>query len=100
MAMLTLSKFSDNDKICLCLKGVQHPDDIFMPQSPQDLNLLPQRFDVFVRLTMFQNEFQSDNLSCILSSAFVDLHRCAEHEAKRLKLVAREQQEQENRSCS
>ena len=36
----------DDTEVRLGLKCVQHLDNVFMAQLPQDLNLLPQVFDV------------------------------------------------------
>lgn len=70
-----MCKLSDNTEVSLCLKSVQHQDDVLMPQISQDLNLLPQVSDILFTFAMFHNELHGSNLPSELSAPLVDLHR-------------------------
>ena len=69
-----MSKLCDHAKICLGLKGIQHLDDILMPQPAQDLDLLPQVPDVLLALPMLHDEFHGCDLACELPAPLVYLH--------------------------
>ncbi len=70
-----MRKLGDNTEVGLCLKSIQHQDDVLMPQIPQDFNLLPQVSDVLFAFAMFHNELHGSNLPSKLSAPLVDLHR-------------------------
>ena len=36
----TLGKLGDDTELLVCLKGVQHLNDVLVPEAPQYLNLL------------------------------------------------------------
>eukprot|EP00955_Chlamydomonas_euryale_P089077 364434-Chlamydomonas_euryale.AAC.7 len=65
---------SHHTEVCLSLKCVQHLDDVFVPQRPQNLNLLAQVFDVLLTLAMLVDEFHGSDLTGALSPALIHLH--------------------------
>mmetsp|Transcript_23688 Transcript_23688/g.70297 ORF Transcript_23688/g.70297 Transcript_23688/m.70297 type:complete len:271 (-) Transcript_23688:18-830(-) len=74
---LSLSEFSHHTEVCLSLKCVQHLDDVFVPQRPQNLNLLAQVFDVLLTLAMLVDEFHGSDLTGALSPALIHLSKRA-----------------------
>ena len=68
-----MSELRDHTEICLGLKGVQHLDDVLMPQPAQDFDLLPQVPDVLLALPMLHDEFHGCNLTCELPASLVYL---------------------------
>ncbi len=69
----TLSKLGDDTEFLVCLEGVEHLYDVFVPEAPQYLNLLSQADYVPLTLAKLQNELHSHGLPCPSSAAFVDL---------------------------
>jgi len=55
------------------LKGVQHLDDVLVPEVPQDLDLLPQVADVLLALALLHDELHGRDLAGAAAAAFVDL---------------------------
>ncbi len=70
---LTVGKFCDDTEISLCLKCVQHLDNVLMPKISQDLYLLPQVLDVLLAFAMFHDELHGSDLSSRLSAPLVNL---------------------------
>ena len=69
----TLGKFCDDAEFLISLEGVQHLDDVLVPEAPQDLDFLSQADNVFLALAMLQDELHSHCLPCPFPSAFINL---------------------------
>lgn len=72
--MLTMTKLCDDTEVSFGLKGVQHLNDVLMPQPSQDLDLLPQISDVLLALAMLHDELHGCDLTCKFAPALVHLH--------------------------
>lgn len=70
-----MGKLGDNTEIRLCLKSIQHLNDVFMPQVSQDFNLLSQVSDVFLAFAMFHDELHGSNLPSEFTAPLVDLQK-------------------------
>lgn len=63
----------DHTEVRLGLKGVEHLDDVFVLELPQDLDLLAQVPDVLFRLAVLDNELHGRDLAGASPPALVHL---------------------------
>lgn len=68
-----MSKFCDNAKVCLGLKGIQHLDDVFMLKISEDLYFLSKVSNVLFTFAMFHNKLHCSYLSCKFPPSLVHL---------------------------
>ena len=78
---LSVRELGHDNELAFGLKGVQHLDDVLVPQGTKDLDLLPERADVLLRLAMLYDELEGHDLTCVLASSFVNFaERTLAHE--------------------
>ena len=70
---LAMRELRDDDELGLRLEGVEHLDDVLVPQVPEDLDLLPQVLNILLRLPLLHDELERDDLPRVLSPALVHL---------------------------
>lgn len=63
----------DDDKVGAGLEGVEHLDDVLVPQAAQDLDLLPQVAQVALALARLANELKRDHAARGAAAALVHL---------------------------
>ena len=68
-----MTKLCHHTEISFGLECIKHLYDVFMPQIPQDLNLLPQVPDVFFAFAMLHYELHGSDLTGKLSATFIHL---------------------------